>query len=256
MDTVVLVGVLKSERDLYLLLRQHWYRIPLLKAPRRSYTHIAFYQPAIFGGQGKCIRYYARVRSHSIVRRDTLLPDEADHPRAQFPYVRVRVGTIQRLPRPIRNIVPRRVTFGFTTLHRLRKANDMLQVYNVTPIEQMVGDAMTKAGIRAVAQHTIVIGTHRFRLDFAVQCGRGWLAIECDNKGSHTSLRDRARDRAKDRILRQNGWLVLRLSERDIVSDLSGCIEFIKKVLSLRSRRGGRSHAFGRSPAGGQSRRF
>lgn len=224
----VLVGVIKNQRDLSILLREHWYRMPLSKAPTRAYAHIAFYQPAIFGRQGRCIRYYARVLGRTIVRRYRLLPDEADHPRAKLPYVCIRVGKIQTLHWPIRNTVPRRVTFGFTTLRLLRRARNMLQLYDVAPIEQMVGDAMKKVGIRAMAQHTIVIEKRHFRLDFAVQCKKGSLAIECDNKGSHSSPRDRARDAEKDRVLRQAGWRVLRFREREIVSSIDVCIQRIK----------------------------
>lgn len=55
------------------------------------------------------------------------------------------------------------------------------------------------------------------------------IAIECDNKKAHSSLRQREKDKIKNTFLRQAGWVVIRLSERDIVSDLKGCITKIKK---------------------------
>lgn len=227
----MLVGVLKGPRDLEILRYERWYRIPLRYVPSRAYSYLAFYQPAAFGRRGKCIRYYARVLERQTTRRDRLLPDEPEHPRAGEPYVRVHVGKIQTLRRPIRNIAPRRVTFGFTTLHRLRTARDLLQLYDVTPIEQMVADGLQRAGIRAIAQPVVSDGRRRCRLDFAVRCRRGSIAIECDNLTSHQSPRQRARDRGKDAFLRRLGWTVVRLPECDIVSDLTGCIARVQAAM-------------------------
>lgn len=227
----MLVGVLKHPRDLEIFRRERWYRIPVRYAPARQYSYLALYQPAVFGRRGKCIRYYARVLERQTIRRYRLLPDELAHPRARESYVRVRVGRIQTLRHPIRNIVPRRVTFGFTTLHRLRTAQDMLQLYDVAPIEQMVADGLQRAGIRAIAQPIVSDGRRRCRLDFAVRCRRGSIAIECDNLASHSSPAHRARDRSKDAFLRRLGWTVVRLPERDIVSDLPGCIVRVQAAM-------------------------
>lgn len=231
-NAVVLVGVLKSPRDLELLRTERWYRVPVAHAPTRPYAYLAFYQPAVFGRQGKCIRYYARVLAQRIVPRHQLLPDEPMHPRAHAPYSRIRVGKIHALRHPVRNIVPRRVTFGFTTLHCLRAARDVLQLYEVTPIEQMVEDGLRRAGIHAIPQLIVTGGKHRrYRLDFAVPCTRGAIAIECDNAASHRSPKHRAWDRRKDVFLHQRGWTVVRLLERDIVTNLPACIARIRTLV-------------------------
>lgn len=113
----VLVGVLKSKKDLRLLLREHWYRIPVAFLPRRAFTHIAFYQPAIFGKQGKRIIYFARVIGKEKFTRAALLPSEPNHPRASDEYVKFSFSSVQKLSQPVKNIIPRRVSFGFTTLY-------------------------------------------------------------------------------------------------------------------------------------------
>lgn len=240
-NQIVLVGVLKSQRDLEFLLTERWYRIPMRYAPSRRYGYLAFYQPAVFGRSGKCIRYYARVIGRQIIQRNRLLPAESYHPRARTPYVHIRVGMVHALRRPVRNIVPRRVTFGFTTLHRLRTARDMLQLYRVTPIEQMVGDGLRRAGIDAAAQQVVSAGTRRCRLDFSVLCKRGAIAIECDNRASHRSPIQRARDKSKDAFLRRLGWTVVRLPEHVIVHDLPSCIARVRVAMQKLS---------GPSPAG------
>ncbi len=247
-DQIVLVGVLRDKRDLNILLTENWYRIPAAYAPRRQFNWLAFYQPALFGCQGKLIQYYARVLNHQTVKRSDLLPDELSHPRVRDYYFRLRVGKVKKLPRPIRNIIPRRVSFGFTTLNRLLKSKDILQLYNVAPTEQLVGDGLRRAGIKAIAQNRVLGGKKRYCLDFSVFCKQGLIAIECDNKKAHSSSGQREKDRIKNAFLRRRGWLVIRLPEDDIVSNLRGCIIRIKKA--VRKLGGLIPRSKGRDPGG------
>jgi len=240
-DKVVLVGVLKNKRDLNILLTKNWYRIPVAHAPTRQFNYLAFYQPVLFGRQGKRIRYYARVLNYQTMRRSDLLPDGSNHPKVYDYYLRVRVGKVKKLPRPIRNTTPCRISFGFTTLNRLLKSKNILQLYNVAPTEQIIEDGLRRAGIKAITQHYVLSGKKRYCLDFAVFCRQGSIAIECDNKKAHFGLRQREKDKIKNALLRRHGWIVIRLPERDIVSDLNGCIVRIKKaVRKLGGQVGGR----------------
>jgi very-short-patch-repair endonuclease len=231
-DKIVLVGVLRNKRDLNILLTENWYRIPVSHAPRRRFDYLAFYQPLLFCHQGKRIRYYARVLNYQIIKRGDLLPNEPNHVRAHDYYLQLRVGKIKKLSRPIRNIIPRRVSFGFTTLKRLLKSKNILELYNVAPTEQIMEDGLRRAGIKAIAQHYVLSGKKRYCLDFAVFCKQGAIAIECDNKKAHSSLRQQEKDKIKNTFLRRRGgWIVIRLPEHDIVSDLKGCIVRVKKAV-------------------------
>ncbi|MEK7212757.1 MAG: DUF559 domain-containing protein [Patescibacteria group bacterium] len=227
----VLVGVLKSKRDLTLLLKEHWYRIPAARLPKRRFRYLAFYQPALFGRRGKCIRYYARALKRQTIRRRDLLPDEPWHPRARADYIRIDVGKVRKLPRPIRNTIPRRVSFGFTTRERLLRAKNILQLYNVAETEKMVRKWLCRARIKATAQYWVKSGEKRYCLDFAVFCRRGLIAIECDNTKAHAGLRQRQRDRIKDAFLKNHGWVVMRLKEKDVVTDEKRCIAKIRKMV-------------------------
>jgi len=230
-DKIVLVGVLKDRHDLNILLKENWYRIPVRYAPKRRFDYLAFYQPLPFGYRGKCIRYYARVLNYRVIKRSDLLPDEQNHPGARDYYSQIRVGKIKKLPQPIRNIIPRRISFGFTTLNHLLKSKDILQLYNVTPTEPMVENGLSEAGIRAIPQYYVKGGEKRFFLDFAIFCQKGKIAIECDNKKVHSIPSQKKKDKIKDAFLRSYGWKVIRLPEDDIVSDLPGCIKRIKKAV-------------------------
>lgn len=242
--SLVLVGVLKKKRDLDILRRKRWYRMPLANAPKRSFDYIAFYQPASFGKYGKCIRYYARVSAIEKHKRRELLPKEADHPRAGETYYMVRIQQLLKRP-PIKNrrFPARRVSFGFTTMRRLLSANNMLELYNVCPTEEIVARALRRARIPAIAQQHVA-GLRRgkrvrYFLDFGIPCAGGKIAIECDNDKAHISTSQRLKDRAKDSFLRRSGWTIIRLTENEIIHTLPQCITRIERAIA---RLGGLSH--------------
>ena len=230
-DKIVLVGVLKDRRDLNILLAENWYRIPMRHAPKRKFDYLAFYQPTSFGRHGKRIQYYAPVLDYKVIKRSDLLPKELNHPRAKDYYLQIHVGKIEKLSQPIRNIIPRRISFGFTTLSHLLKSKDILQLYNVTPTEPMVEDGLKKAGMKAIPQYYVKGEQKRYFLDFAIFCQKGMIAIECDNKKAHSIPSQKKKDKIKDAFLRSYGWKVIRLPENEAVSDLSGCIKRIKKAV-------------------------
>jgi very-short-patch-repair endonuclease len=226
----VLVCVLKDKRDLHILLKEKWYRIPKSFLPKRKFTHLAFYQPASFGRHGKRIQYYARVLKDSTAKRIDLLPKEKNHPRAHNAYLKIEVVWIKRLARQIENIVPRRVSFGFTTLKSLLKAGDILELYGVAPTEQIIERGLDKLGIKTEGEVTISKEGKRYRIDLAVFCRDGRIAIECDNRKAHSGAQ-LGKDKLKDKFLRRNGWHVIRLSEHDIVERLDYCLGLVAEAV-------------------------
>ena len=231
MTKTVLVGVLKDRRDQKILLEQHWYRITMEWFPKKKFTHLAFYQPAGFGSDGKRIEYYARVVGISKARRGELLPNEARHPRADDEYIKCEVTYIRKLAKPIRNIIPRRVSFGFTSLQALKSAHDILQLYGVPATEQIVGRRLKKLGMQVKPEFTTRIGRRRFRIDLAVFSLAGRIAIECDNDKAHQGKAQQTKDKLKDTSLRRAGWKVIRLTEKDIIGRLEDSVNKILKLI-------------------------
>ena len=230
-QNVVLVGVLKNRADLRILLRERWYRVPALFTPKRQFTHVAFYQPATFERGGKRIRYYARVAKREKMRRIDLLPKETGHPRALEEYVKLSFQTIDELTRPIKNVIPRRISFGFTTLRKLRSAKDILELYGVPKTEQLVARRLRQLGIKTASEYTVAKGGGRYRIDIAVFCKKGAVAVECDNKKAHSGKVQLAKDAAKDAFLETHGWRVIRLTEKDIVEHLDRCAQKVQKAV-------------------------
>ncbi len=231
-EKIVLVCVLKDKRDLHILLKENWYRIPIVYLPKRKFTYLAFYQPAEFGRFGKRIQYYARVLSSKTVKRTELLPKEQAHPRAHDDYLRIEVAWVKRLVRPIKNIIPRRVSFGFTTLKSLLKAGDILELYGISPTEQIVERGLQRLGIKTKKEFNVSKGGKRYRLDLAVFCKNGRIAIECDNLKAHSDGVQIAKDKIKDKFLKRNGWHVIRLREMDIIEKLDNCLRFVAKAVN------------------------
>ncbi len=231
-DPAVLIGVLKDRRDLERVRAGGWYRIPLGRAPRRPFAWLAFYQPAAFGAEGRCIRWCAPVVETVTAKRRAFVPEEPDHPRADDAYRGCRVGRLLRLPRPVRNVPPRRVTFAFTTLRRLFGARDLFGVFHAAPVEPVMDAALRRAGVPALPEFTVTTaGGRRFRLDFAVFCARGALAVECDADAWHGRPAQRRKDRARDAALRRHGWTVLRLREDEVMRNSGGCARRVRAAV-------------------------
>ena len=253
-DSVVLVCILKNYRDLEVLFKERWYRIPFSHAPVRTFDYLAFYLPAQTGVvthkgashplhlYDKCIQYYTKVKHTNIVKRRELLPDETTHPDSNKPYLKIHIGNIMKLKSPIKNKSPRRVSFCFTTLKNLKNSKNILDVYEVFPTEKIIGDALKNAEIQSISEHTIVlqstshptkiIRSVRYRLDFAIYCKKGKIAIECDNTKAHSSSIQKKKDEEKDIDLKKDYWEVIRIKEKEVVAHgTENSITRIKKVI-------------------------
>ena len=230
---IVLIGVLKNRRDLKLLLKKKQYRIPALSMPRRKAGYIAFYQPSALGRQGRMIKRYARIINCEIVKRKFIVPGEPDHPRADDDYYLLSLDDICELHSPVRNKSRTRVTFGFTTVAKLLKARTVLELFDVPPIEDLLSKALAEGRIKALKEHTFSLpGRKKYRLDFAVFCRKGLLDIECDGEKWHLRKTQAKKDAERDRALRNEGWAILRLKEREIVGNIDRCMDRIKRKIS------------------------
>ena len=232
-DSQVLVGVVNRQKDLDIAINRHWYRIPARHVPKRQPAYLAFYQTRVFGKEGKAIRYYAVVRSSSVVQRLKLLPDEKKHLRAREYYYKFNIGKVLRTPKIIHNDSRRRISFGFTTLAKLRNSERICQLFDIVPLEDIMRQKFQRSGLKAVHEHCLMEGGRcRYRLDFAIFCRRGKIALECDNEKWHATPGCRFKDRERDRYLRKHGWVIFRLPGREIQKDIDGCLERVKKIIN------------------------
>jgi len=149
--TTVLVAIVNNLRDFAIARDEHWYRIPVQRAPARAINAsvLAFYQTRIFEEEAWAINYWAEAREWEIVKRVELLPQEASHPRAQEEYYRINLGEIRRLPHPITSEKWRRITFIITTWERLMEAREVTELLHGDIWEERLYRALRKMGVVA-----------------------------------------------------------------------------------------------------------
>jgi hypothetical protein len=128
----VLVAVVNNQRDLEIARTRGWYRIPVKRAPKQvGADYLAFYLTGHFPPEQRHrVLYYAPIRAYRLARRVTLLPDEADHPRAQESYFKIEIGPLQELDAPVVSEKLRRITFISTSLDRLLHAREIRDLWH------------------------------------------------------------------------------------------------------------------------------
>jgi hypothetical protein len=149
--TTVLVAIINNLRDFAIVRDEHWYRIPVRRAPTRAINAsvLAFYQTRVFGEEAWAINYWAEAQQWEIVKRVDLLPQEASHSRAQEKYYQIQLGKLGCLPHPIVSKKWRRITFITTTWERLMRAQEVTELLHGDIWEERLYRALRKMGVVA-----------------------------------------------------------------------------------------------------------
>ncbi len=217
----VLVVVLNNAADLSRAADAGWYRIPQRRAPRRiGADYLAFYQTGAFHQQpeAQTISFMAPTRRYRLMTRRELLPDEADHPRADDYYYRIDIGPLERLSRPVRATTFRRLTFIHTTLARLLTAEDVKELFlDDDPFEQLWA-ALREHNLRPLKNR--LAGERP--VDIALRARGGYLGITCQD--AFAAQESRLAPVAEH-------WEFLQLSTVQIKADLPGCLRQIGAAL-------------------------
>jgi UV DNA damage endonuclease len=218
-EELVLVAVMNNRRDFEVARDRGWYRIPLKRAPRQvGADYLALYQTKAFGPEKWTVNYYAPIRRYRIVTRAELLPEEADHPRAQDRYYKVEIGPLQRLPRPIPSRRLRRVTFIPTTLRRLLSAQEINDLWCGGPSEEALWEAFKRGGLDAERRYVVREARAGYQVDFAIFCREGQVAVACsdDPSLSHPPA---------------EGWSLLRFTPQQLEEDLPACVAAVNEAV-------------------------
>lgn len=229
----VLIGVVRRRADLVRAEREGWYRIPGTVRFRRRPRYLALYPVRSCGRDGGKISRYWPVTKVSRRRRIDLLPEEPGHPRAGERYWKLELGAPVKLPRPVQNRLRRRLAFAYTTVPRLRRAKEIGELFGVPPLEEIARRGLAGAGISAREQFTVRDGKKwRYRIDFAVFCRRGKIALECDHSRWHGRPAQQKKDLLRDRRLKKAGWTVIHLPEDAILLEPLAVIGPLRKLIT------------------------
>lgn len=127
----VLVGVINRKRDFEYARRDHWYRIPQERmAHGVNAEYIAFYFSRAFKERNGGIHFFAERRGLELVYRRDLMPNEADHPRANHVYYKVQLGDLIEKEPPVLNPTGRVIAFVYTTWDRFVHAQTISDLYS------------------------------------------------------------------------------------------------------------------------------
>ncbi len=228
----VLVGVLKTKRDRGILLEEKWYRIPLEHAPRRKPKFLAFYQGTVFRKNGKKIELYARIKYWRLKKRKEILPDEKKHPRANKLYLQFFLSRISKLRKPVLNRGRVRISFGFTSLVKLRQCRNIRGLFNIMPMDDILAAMLLKHKIPFKREFVVKRKNGKiFRLDFALPAKRGSIDVECDGYRWHSQKQQRIKDKLRNKELEKLGWKIIRISENELLKNPSSAYAKIKNMI-------------------------
>jgi hypothetical protein len=178
----VLVGVMTKPADFRIAQNEGWYRIPRKHAPRSTIDAavLAFYFTSAFKEEKWAIHWYAEVRGHELAYRRDLLPDQADHPRADQPYFKIQLGPLIRREPSIPSLRWRRITFIITTWDRFNDAEEINDLYASGADGLYV--TLKESGFFPERDYLIREGEKAYTADLAIPCRNGLVSIVLDDR--------------------------------------------------------------------------
>ncbi|RLC76978.1 MAG: hypothetical protein DRI61_12350 [Chloroflexi bacterium] len=201
------------------------------RAPSRlGAEYLAFYQTKTFGPEKWAINYYAPVKRYRLVRREELLPQEADHPRAREWYYKVEIGPLQKLPHPVPSRRLRRITFIPTTLGKLLKAREINDLWCGGEAEEILWELFRDNGLPAERRYLVMGEEEEKEVDFAFFCRKGKLAVMCDEEPLISGLM-RERPAVQDYELAAAGWIPLHIDADAIFREPQRCLEQVCRAI-------------------------
>ncbi len=229
----VLVAVLKNKGDLTILKEEGWYRIPIQTAPRRwPPKWIAFYQ-GVKWGETCGINYYASVREIQEASRRELFPDETSTRKSNKRYYQIFLGPLQQVDPPLVSRRPRVIVFIPTTWRKFIAAQGINDLYDESPLEDLLWYELKKQEIFAERQWRVRVDRKHYYLDFALFCQDANVAVETDGDSWHGDRPQILADKKRQNDLTSTGWHILRFGSWQIREQMTSyCLPKIKKTIT------------------------
>jgi very-short-patch-repair endonuclease len=223
--------------DFHIAEKFNWYRIPVDSAPPivrdKSIKYIAFYHTKVFNKEKYSIRWYAKVKSIEIAGRRELFPDEPENSKTNKTYYKINFEPLQPLTNPVISERGRRIKFIPTNRYKLFNAPEINYVFNKSPLENELWEALVKKKISAERELYVYPNNNKFCLDFAIFCKKGNINIECDGDEFHMKPDAVKKDKKRNNILSSNGWSVLRFTTDDITNNLTQSVSLVQETINI-----------------------
>jgi len=243
----VLVAILNTPRDLEIIRKQGWYRIPVSSAQKWLRNRwppkwVAFYQTKAFDSEAFAVRYYARVVGIRERLRSQLLPNEPNHPNSGDRYYQVFLAPLERLPEPIASRRWRRIVFISTTWRKFSTAKEINDLYDESPLEDLLWEQIKRVQLTAERQEFVTANRADYALDFAFYCEKGNLDVETDGDTWHADPERIPLDNRRDNDLETTGWNLLRFNGYQLREEMAKycvptIVEKIRRLGGLSEKR-------------------
>ncbi len=229
----VLAAIVKRKRDLTILQEEGWYRIPVGTAPKRWPPRwIAFYQGAQWG-QECGINYYAPVENIRRALRRELFPNEITSQRSDKAYFKVFLGPLQKLEPPLRGRRPRVIVFIPTTWRKFITADEINDLYDDSPLEDLLWAELKRFKIPAERQWRVEVNKKHYYVDFALFCRKSGIAVETDGDSWHLGHPQSMADNQRQNDLTSGGWHILRFNTYQIREEMASyCIPKVQETIN------------------------
>src|SRR6266540_1854298 len=231
----LLVALLPTVSALDILKTEGWYHIPVETAPKRwPPKMMAFYQGKVFGKDDAYqIRYFGEVSQIDVVPRKELFPNDNENAyKAEKLYYRIQVKSLQEKYSPIISYRPRRLVFIPTTLAKFENAKQINDLFDESPLEDMLWQTLKYVDILAERQWKIIVDRHNYYLDFAVFCRNGRLAVETDGYTTHFHSKNQIDyDTWRQNQIELDGWHFLHYTTKQVNDDGAPYLVQIQKAI-------------------------
>ncbi|MEW5986703.1 MAG: DUF559 domain-containing protein [Chloroflexota bacterium] len=229
----VLVAIMNNLLDFAVARDEHWYRVPVGSMEKWLKNRwppqwLAFYQTKEFGDEAHAVTYYARVLNVSQVYRWQLFPNEPRDEKAERRYYKLTLEPLRRRPQPILSRRWRRIVFITTTWEKFKRAAEINDLFDDSPLEDRLWAEMKRLQIAAERQEFVEVKGRQYALDFAIYCAAGRLAVETDGDTWHADPERVPLDNLRDNDLETAGWKLLRFNGRQIREEMAAyCVPTI-----------------------------
>jgi len=231
----MLLAILKYKYSLSILQDEGWYHIPVNYAPKSWPPQwLCFYQSKIFGNNAYRVEYYGELESYETVPYRELFPERTKNEKSDLPYYRVRLKELKQLPQPILSFRPRRLAFVPTTWAKFESAEQINDLFDESPLEDIMWKQLKHLKIKAERQWKLGVQKNNYYLDFAIFCKNGFIDVETDGDTWHTKTEHVQSDNQRTNSLTSIGWHLLRFNGKQIRKKLADyCVGEVEKTINF-----------------------
>ena len=133
-----------------------------------------------------------------------------------------------RMVRKLKNTGIKEITGDLIADESFFDSKEISEVFGTPALEEIICQELERFKIPFKQEYCIYKNRKiLYRLDIAIFCSNGKIAVECDSEKWHFLRKQKIKDRKRDKYLKKMGWKVLRFTGNEITSNPAKCVEKI-----------------------------